>query len=401
MTASLHRRSRGLCLAVAISWITIFLYAAVVTTASALILPMGSCFAPSFRIASNDLFVTMAMPSWSKQKIEKETRRGSFVLQQKFSKRSTTSCKMSLGQEGSTRNSTTSNASTQEDLDFQRRNKLWVVLVDDEESIRFAVGEFLYDRGYEVTACADAKSLLDLIVLKNKGSAIVGEETTKHRLPDLVISDVRMPESDKNGYELVQFLRSADTSIEGSPLNQRSLVSLKNVPIVLLTAKAMTSDRIMGYKAGADVIIPKPFSPEELVCIIDSLILRRQQRLKPKEAPQSTFQNQEDFRILRRELSEIKAIVKKNAATTVQKTDIVLSDKERVIVELLSQGYTPREIAAAVLRPKASSNGEKQSIDREEVALIRKTIESLVERTETESKTELIRWARKVGYIHG
>ncbi len=308
---------------------------------------------------------------------------------------------MSLGQEGSTRNSTTSNASTQEDLDFQRRNKLWVVLVDDEESIRFAVGEFLYDRGYEVTACADAKSLLDLIVLKNKGSAIVGEETTKHRLPDLVISDVRMPESDKNGYELVQFLRSADTSIEGSPLNQRSLVSLKNVPIVLLTAKAMTSDRIMGYKAGADVIIPKPFSPEELVCIIDSLILRRQQRLKPKEAPQSTFQNQEDFRILRRELSEIKAIVKKNAATTVQKTDIVLSDKERVIVELLSQGYTPREIAAAVLRPKASSNGEKQSIDREEVALIRKTIESLVERTETESKTELIRWARKVGYIHG
>eukprot|EP00531_Pseudo-nitzschia_arenysensis_P012674 CAMPEP_0116134492 /NCGR_PEP_ID=MMETSP0329-20121206/10673_1 /TAXON_ID=697910 /ORGANISM="Pseudo-nitzschia arenysensis, Strain B593" /LENGTH=383 /DNA_ID=CAMNT_0003629203 /DNA_START=252 /DNA_END=1401 /DNA_ORIENTATION=+ len=295
---------------------------------------------------------------------------------------------MSQGQEGSPRNSTTNNVSTQEDLDFQRRNKLWVVLVDDEESIRFAVGDFLYDRGYEVTACADAKSLLDLIVLKNKGSAIGGEEIANHRLPDLVISDVRMPESDKNGYELVEFLRSADTSIEDSPLNQRSLVSLKNVPIVLLTAKAMTDDRIMGYKAGADVVLPKPFSPEELVSIIDSLILRRQQRLKPKEAPQSTFQNQEDIRIFRRELAEIKAIVKKNAATTVQKTHIVLTDKERVIMELLSKGYTPREIASEVLRPKASSNGEKQDIDREEVALIRKTIEGLVERTETESKTE-------------
>lgn len=278
------------------------------------------------------------------------------------------------------------------DLDFQRRNKLWVVLVDDEESIRFAVGDFLYDRGYEVTACADAKSLLDLIVVKNKDPK---QSTNKQpRLPDLIISDVRMPESDKNGYELVQFLRSADTSIEGSPLNQQSLASLRNLPIMLLTAKAMTEDRIMGYKAGADVVLPKPFSPEELVSIIDGLILRRHQRLSPKEGQSPAMDAPTpapDLRSLKREIEEIKAIVQQNAATTVQKTDVVLADKERTIVELLSKGYTPREIASEI--------SNRPQVEKEDVAMVRKTIESIIERTETESKTELIRWARKVGYI--
>ena len=299
-------------------------------------------------------------------------------------------------------NSTTttpaSNSKSDPDLEFQRRNKLWVVLVDDEESIRFAVGDFLYDRGYEVTACADAKSLLDLIVVKNKSTK--NQPNQQPRLPDLIISDVRMPESDKNGYELVQFLRSADTSIEGSPLNQQSLASLRNLPIMLLTAKAMTEDRIMGYKAGADVVLPKPFSPEELVSIIDGLILRRHQRLSSKEGtPKQSILDStptsasEKLRNLKREIDEIKAIVQQNAATTVQKTDVVLTDKERKIVELLSKGYTPREIASEI------NNSTRPQLQREEVTVVRNTIESIIERTETESKTELIRWARRVGYI--
>ena len=275
--------------------------------------------------------------------------------------------------DNNTSNSTTttpaSNSKSDPDLEFQRRNKLWVVLVDDEESIRFAVGDFLYDRGYEVTACADAKSLLDLIVVKNKSTK---NQQKQPRLPDLIISDVRMPESDKNGYELVQFLRSADTSIEGSPLNQQSLASLRNLPIMLLTAKAMTEDRIMGYKAGADVVLPKPFSPEELVSIIDGLILRRHQRLSPKKgqpqqplldsAPTSASEN---LRSLKREIDEIKAIVQQNAATTVQKTDVVLTDKERKIVELLSKGYTLREIASEI------NNNAKPQLQREEASDLR------------------------------
>ena len=49
-----------------------------------------------------------------------------------------------------------------QDPKFLERTKRWIVIVDDEEPIRLAVGDFLYDRGYQVTACADADSMLRL-----------------------------------------------------------------------------------------------------------------------------------------------------------------------------------------------------------------------------------------------
>lgn len=309
----------------------------------------------------------------------------------------------------------TSNEET-DDPDFQRRNQQWVVLVDDEESIRFAVGDFLYGKGYEVTACADANSLLELIASKNSGGAKKNQQ--QQRLPDIIISDVRMPESDKNGYELVQFLRSAGPSSSPNKENPSPppfLTKLKTVPIVLLTAKAMTDDRIQGYRAGADVVLPKPFSPDELIAIIDNLILRRQQRLMPRRSnanPAISSPSSEDFRGLKEQLDEIKALMQQNAATTVQKTNVVLTDKERTIVRLLSEGYTPREVQASVW-PKGVSddktaNGVNNGLNTTPSITttannhnnsIHKVLQGLYERTETESKTELIRWARKVGYL--
>jgi DNA-binding response OmpR family regulator len=53
--------------------------------------------------------------------------------------------------------------------------------------------------------------------------------------------------------------------------------SLRDVPVILLTARAMVSDRIVGYGAGADGYLPKPFRPEELVGMIDNLLRRREQ----------------------------------------------------------------------------------------------------------------------------
>jgi ATP-dependent helicase HrpB len=49
------------------------------------------------------------------------------------------------------------------DEKFRWRNNQWVILVDDEESIRMAVGDFLFEHGYQVTACADADSLLEVL----------------------------------------------------------------------------------------------------------------------------------------------------------------------------------------------------------------------------------------------
>jgi DNA-binding response OmpR family regulator len=53
--------------------------------------------------------------------------------------------------------------------------------------------------------------------------------------------------------------------------------SLHQIPVILLTAKAMVSDRIVGYRAGANNYLPKPFRPEELLGMVDSL-MRKQER---------------------------------------------------------------------------------------------------------------------------
>jgi len=69
-----------------------------------------------------------------------------------------------------------------QDPKFVERSKRWIVIVDDEESIRMAVGDFLYDVGYQVTACADADSMLEL--LSPPEGSIDGEIAN---LPDAII----------------------------------------------------------------------------------------------------------------------------------------------------------------------------------------------------------------------
>jgi DNA-binding NarL/FixJ family response regulator len=84
--------------------------------------------------------------------------------------------------------------------------------------------------------------------------------TMAQTVPDLLISDIRMP--GKDGYALVRQLRS-------SPRTQL-------IPVVLLTAKDQTVDRIAGFRAGVDAYVTKPFEPEELLAIIDSILERVQ-----------------------------------------------------------------------------------------------------------------------------
>lgn len=74
-----------------------------------------------------------------------------------------------------------SESSSEVDPLFVERHQRWVVIVDDEESIRLAVGDFLYDQGYQVTACADADSMLQLFASSNDDATGLG------RIPDAII----------------------------------------------------------------------------------------------------------------------------------------------------------------------------------------------------------------------
>ena len=118
-----------------------------------------------------------------------------------------------------------------------------LLVVDDDPSLLLAVSETLRAEGYEVvTARRGAEAMVRVA----------------ESLPNLIISDIRMPGMD--GYALVRSLRSTPRT--------------RLVPIIFLTAKDETADRIAGFRTGVDAYITKPFEPEELVAVVKSILER-------------------------------------------------------------------------------------------------------------------------------
>jgi DNA-binding response OmpR family regulator len=116
-----------------------------------------------------------------------------------------------------------------------------ILLAEDDVNMSFMVRDNLTMAGYEVDAFGDGQSALNAFA---KG---------KH---DLCILDVMLPR--KDGFTLAEEIRRLSIS----------------VPIVFVTAKAMKDDRIRGFKLGADDYLTKPFSIEELLLRIESILKR-------------------------------------------------------------------------------------------------------------------------------
>ncbi|WP_323765916.1 response regulator transcription factor [Marinovum sp.] len=115
-----------------------------------------------------------------------------------------------------------------------------LLIVDDDERIRLLLQKFLIRNGFLVTAARDAGHARRIL----SGLDF-----------DLIVLDVMMPGED--GISLTRDLRLASTT-----------------PILLLTAKGETEDRIAGLEAGADDYLVKPFEPKELLLRINAILRR-------------------------------------------------------------------------------------------------------------------------------
>ena len=124
-----------------------------------------------------------------------------------------------------------------------RRDTPLVLVADDEEDIRALVGFRLKRAGYEVITAADGEEALLLA-------------TT--RLPDLAVLDMMMPKA--TGLEVTRSMREQATT--------------KDIPVILLTARAQEADVSRGFEAGADDYVKKPFSPQDLQTRVQALLER-------------------------------------------------------------------------------------------------------------------------------
>ena len=168
-----------------------------------------------------------------------------------------------------------------------------LLVVDDDPGLLLAVSDTLRAEGYDV---ATARRGADALV------------RVAEALPDLIISDIRMPGMD--GYQLVRNLRS----------NARTRL----VPIVFLSAKDETADRIQGFRTGVDAYLTKPFEPEELGAVV-AAILHRVERTHSDLA-----------RMFGEKENEVQEFIR----------DEELTDAEWRVAEAVARGLSNKEIAS-------------------------------------------------------
>ena len=116
-----------------------------------------------------------------------------------------------------------------------------ILIVDDDKNICKLMNLYLKKAAYETTICHDGSTAIDLIQ-KNK--------------VDLVLLDLMIPVI--NGWEVCKLIKQE-----------------YDVPVIMVSARDMVKDKIVGFDAGADDYIVKPFDPEELVARVKARLKSR------------------------------------------------------------------------------------------------------------------------------
>jgi len=142
-----------------------------------------------------------------------------------------------------------------------------ILLIDDEPSIREPLSEYLEAQGFAVTDAANAAEARSVL---------------RAQSVDLVVSDIMMPGED--GLSLTRHLRETSS-----------------IPVILLTARAEDTERIIGLEIGADDYVVKPFNPRELVARIHAFgpwVLREVERVLVDEAGTEVVLSSGEYHLL-------------------------------------------------------------------------------------------------------
>jgi two-component system, OmpR family, alkaline phosphatase synthesis response regulator PhoP len=118
-----------------------------------------------------------------------------------------------------------------------------ILIVEDDPDIAELVGRYLDKAGFVTERAASGREAL---------------RTIAARTPDLIVLDLMLPQVD--GLEVCRLVRANETTAA--------------IPIIMLTARAEESERIVGLELGADDYLAKPFSPNELVARVRALLRR-------------------------------------------------------------------------------------------------------------------------------
>jgi len=222
-----------------------------------------------------------------------------------------------------------------------------LLLVDDEPGVLESVKAYLeYDDNFKVQTATNVNEAWELL---------------QQEQPDLVISDVMMPQVD--GYQFLKKLREDPR--------------FQTLPVIFLTARGMTSDRIQGYQAGCDAYLPKPFDPDELEAIVKNLLERNKIR---SDSNSSNYKLEE----IDRKLEDIQRSLghKSGIIPTPPPIKIDLTPREQSVLDLVAQGLMNKEIAKQL---------------ETSVRNVEKYVSRLFSKTGTTSRTELVRYALKHG----
>jgi DNA-binding NarL/FixJ family response regulator len=206
---------------------------------------------------------------------------------------------------------------------FNNKDQKKLLLVDDDPNLILLVRDYLEFRGYEVVTADNGRQALEILA---------------QELPDMIICDIMMPEMD--GYGFVEELRKRDQA--------------SWIPVLFLSAKGQSQDRIKGLNLGADVYMVKPFEPEELVAQVESSLKQSGRLIQHGDTG-----NLND------------TVIQVNPSVELTPTEVK-------VVQLVAKGLANKDIA-------------------QQMSLSQRTVESHVSnmlgKTGLNNRTELARWA--------